>query len=348
MKYSIILVVYDPLDNFSHAVALPSAIKSISTLNGDYELIMVNNHDPSKCPNTTHLLRSTAKSTNNTKLLELDKNFGCAGGFNKGAELSDPRSEALIYMSCDAYIVDPQILYKFDRIFAQYPRICALHPLSIYEDIVCANYSNKWNDVIFNHVKTHIPNDIPWDHYVELPKDIMNITNIVLKRKQYIRCPVMQLPLTFYAVKTNIFKQLRGFNDGFIAGYENIDFCLRALRQGYRSAIINNSFVYHRRDLFYALGQHGTNGDVVMKSACSGKAAWQSIWHDDPSSAYYRIRYGILSAAIIKCRHIIYLVVMPRLRRYWGNASDLRVWMFHAKKTPKKLPARNPSQTSNG
>ncbi len=323
MKYSIILVVYDPMDNFSHDTALPLAIKSISSLNGDYELIIVNNHDPSRCPKTTSLLKSTAKSMLNTRLLELDKNIGCAGGFNKGAELSDPISEILVYMSCDAYIVDPQILHKFDRIFAQYPRICALHPLSIYEDMDGANYSNEWNAAKFNYIKKHSSNEISCNQNIDVPKDIMDITNIVLKRKQYIHCPVMHLPSTFYAVKTTIFKQLGGFNDRFIAGHENTDFCLRALQKGYRSAIICNSFVYHRRVLFYALGSHGINGEAQIKSVSDGREAWQSIWHDDPWKVYNRIRYGkILLSIFIHFRHILRLLLKPRLISFFRSTLN--------------------------
>jgi N-acetylglucosaminyl-diphospho-decaprenol L-rhamnosyltransferase len=304
VKFSIILVVYDPMDTFSCAAALPSTVGSLSSLDGLYELIIVNNHDPAQCPQTSAFLRSLARQRADTKLVELAKNIGCGAGFNRGVSEAAPDSEAFVYLSCDAYILDALSLSRCEEIFATYPLISALHPVSIYEDMDEANYSREWNVAQFHRVMSNWSAGVSCCGSAAVRKDIIAISAEVLTRPLSLKRPVMMLPLTFYVVRRDVFERLGGFNEGFIAGWENIDFCLRALALGYQSAIVNNAFVYHRRDLFHALGQHrawgqdGAQGRPVGRHP--GELLFSAIWHDEPVNVYYRLRFGQIVGWLLK------------------------------------------------
>ena len=290
--FSIILVVYDPWDNFSHPDALPKAIKSLDLLEGDFELIIVINDDIENCPKTTSFLRDLRDEKPNIKLLELSKNLGCSGGFNRGVNLSDEDTEVIIYLSCDAFIVDPLVLTKISEVFQKYPIIAALHPVSIYEDSNEINFSKAYSRKKFqNQVEI-----MDYEASEELPDnsldEILGISNSVKNRKCKPVYPLHSLPLTFYAVRRKVYELLGGFDEEFIAGYENIDFALRALQKGHKSAILNNSFIFHRRLLFRFLGQAGINQALLNTAVKNGKPIWKKKWRQEPMDAYYQILYG--------------------------------------------------------
>lgn len=292
--FSIILVIYDPGDNFSHPVALPKVIESIYRLKGAFELIIVNNADPSACPKTTQYLRDLIEEKPDIKLVELDKNYGCAGGFNRAIHVVDKRSNMLVYMSVDALIVDPDTIIRIKEAFQNHPKIVAIHPLSVYEDFEKCNYSQNWSVAAFNRLlenTNYDKNNLPEEPGREIDDILRNVKSI---KRQVLKYPMPQLPLTFYVIRRSAFNVLGGFNDEFIAGHENIDIALRALQNNRQSAILKNTFVFHRRMLFRILGQAGVNEPLREREQTSGKAKWDRVWNErTPDEIFCDLKYGV-------------------------------------------------------
>ena len=295
MKYTLLLVVYDPFDRFTHPRALPVAIESLLRLEAEVDIAVVNNTEPVQAPTTSAYLRTLPAMDSRIRLIELDRNYGCSGGFNRGVKALDRVHDILVYMSCDAFIVDPQVLAKIGQAFGRYRKIGALHPLSVYEDFDQANVSRAWSFQAFLDVLETTDENSP-----ELPGEpqeaIKGILEVIQREKpSAVRSPMPQLPLTFYAVRKEVFMELGGFNEAFVAGWENIDFALRAYRRGYRSAILKDTFIFHRRLLFRMLGQAGQNQEILINDVKAGEAVWNRLWGGVPHADVFRdLRHGKL------------------------------------------------------
>jgi GT2 family glycosyltransferase len=293
MKFTLILVVYDPGDLFTHPRALPAAIESIFALEGDADIVIANNTDPALSPRTSAYLKALPVSCPGVRLIEHGRNYGCSGGFNRAVRALDNPGDILIYMSCDALIVDAKLLLKMERVFTSKKKIGALHPLSVYEDFGKANVSSQWSYDAFIEDLERIDQDprrLP-----DEPDEAIDaiLSDIAREKPGALRGPLPQLPLTFYAVRRDLFLSMGGFNEEFIAGWENIDIALRMYKKGYRSAVMKDAFVFHRRLLFRILGQAGQNQQLLISDVESGEAVWNRLWGGMPHADAWRdLRHG--------------------------------------------------------
>lgn len=290
--YSIVLLVYDPYDVFTVPDALPAAIGSIDVLATKAELVLVNNSRVELCPLTSAYLREVVNGRENTKLIEIGANLGCAGGFNRGAAAADPRSDVIVCMSVDALIVDPDTLGKMSMVLCRYPNIGFVHPYSIYEDEDKYNVSPKFSLAAYrSNVKFGDGTDV--DLKPELsPVEIDDILNKIGARPSRPIYPTLGVPLTFLGARKRLFEELNGFDEHFYAGGENQDIVLRALSIGYSAAVVNNAFVCHRRMLFRALGQAGKAQEFTTRGAAQAISYFQRKWGRLPQDIFRELRFG--------------------------------------------------------
>ncbi len=289
---SIVLVIYDPYDVYASSGALTEAVNSLDCLQGSPELILVNNNNPALVPKTSAYLREVAYGRAGTRLVETGGNLGCSGGFNRGAELANAASRILIYMSGDAFVTDPAILWRFSEVFSRYSRIGLAHPMSIYEDHEEFNFSRQYSARAFFARAQYSDGaniSLTQNNFSE---EIARLTAAVTSRQFRVRYPVISVPLTFLAIRRDLFDRLQGFDQGFLAGGENLDFTLRALQSGYAAAVVTNSFVFHRRLLFRSLGSAGKNHEAETAGRERFLAHWNSKWGRSPLDVYREIFYG--------------------------------------------------------
>jgi len=293
MKFTLILVVYDPGDLFTHPRALPAALDSIFTVEGDPDIVIANNTDPAEAPVTSAYLRGLPVSYPGVRLIEHGRNYGCSGGFNRAVRALDNPGDILVYVSCDALIVEPQVLLKMARVFKANKKIGALHPASAYEDFSKANISRAWSyDVYLKELDQadEDPESLP-----DEPRDAINtvLRDIAGRKPGRLSGPLPQLPLTFYAVRRDLFLSLGGFQEEFVAGWENVDLALRMYKNGYWSCIMEDTFVFHRRLLFRLLGQAGENQQQLVRDVVNGEAVWNRLWGGiPPADAWRDLRHG--------------------------------------------------------
>ncbi|MCL5103756.1 MAG: glycosyltransferase [Armatimonadetes bacterium] len=322
ISFSIILVVYDPWDRFIHPKALPEALAGLDRIEGNFELVLVNNHDPSKCPSTTEFLRKTATKRPRTKLVELTKNIGCSGGFNRGFEASDPDTEAIVCMSCDTLTVDPKALTRIADVFTKYPRIGLAHPVSIYEDGPHCNYSHNWSMAHFQERVKGLDYAQVDENCTEAgPELIEEMVADVTARPCKPIYPVTTLPLTFLAIRRSLYESLGGFDERFVAGYENNDFSLRALQAGYCSSVVNNAFVLHRRILFRQLGQAGVGQELLISTVADGGRYWNEKWGREFIDLFDEARWGpFLGRYVLRPARGLRRAAVKAVRRSTGKS----------------------------
>ena len=294
MKFKIVLLIFDPEDTFaSTPEALPKTLSSIRQLRGNFELVIVFNSPVCVAPKTFEFLVHYQRCNPQVFLVQQEKKQGISVGLNTGASQGDPDYDILIMMSGDALIVDPDILIEFEFLFSKYPKIGCLHSISIFEDSpnLC-NYSSDFTMQCFhNHLNRGTEHCLSIESNIlnELPGFVQSVKN----RKQEVIYPLPTLPLTFFAVRSRLFKTLSGFDEAFLCGHENNDFIVRALKTGYYAAAANRAFIYHRRLFFRILGQAGKNRSIYNQLAGQSARAWKSKYGNrDILETFYEIRFG--------------------------------------------------------
>lgn len=164
------------------------------------------------------------------KIISLDKNYGFAEGYNQG--LKKINSKYIVILNSDVeverYWLDPiiKIMNANDQIVSVQPTIKSLENRDSYEYAGAAGgYLDKWG---YPFCKGRILDTI------EKTQNIYSGTHEVFWTSG-----------AAMVTRTKIFKKLGGFDKDFFAHQEEIDFCWRAKRAGYKCLATNDSTVYH-------------------------------------------------------------------------------------------------------
>lgn len=298
MRYCIVLVVYDPRDAQSRACALPEALRSVESLHGDFSLIVTVNA-AERCPRTVAFLRAWSAEREWAHLRLHRSNHGIAAAFNASVHGILDDYDAFVFMSGDALLVDPSVLHILSDAFTRWPAVGALHPVSVFEDAEAANYSPKWDVASFRRVlqRYAVSDVVDPDGGPSAPPWVAVATDCTRRRLQVTR-PHLVLPLTFWAVRRAVLQVVGPLDERWLYGYENMDFALRAYLAGAQSAVVQNTFVFHRRLLYRLLGSMEV-GEAQTSLGLDGQALWLLKWGRPPGSAFDQARFGPTIAGLL-------------------------------------------------
>ncbi len=289
--YSIILPIYDPNDKFVSTGVIQQVIDNLLELSGNFELILVNNNSFDKCRRITEYLRSiVSQYPSMIKLVELNSNRGTARGFNAGLKVARLNSKYIVFMSADAEIVDKQMLLKMETVLDKEPHIGILHPVSVFEDAECYNYSSQYGGYRFSKYLLGRSNIKP-----ELTgKEIKEFNATISMRKTSYKNYLRTFPLTFAVIRRDMIKKVGSFDNGVEkACHENNDLAYRALLIGFNVARINNIFINHRRLLFRNLTVDENKKSMPHAEAIIQSTAWwNNKWGQPYDELYTRWRVG--------------------------------------------------------
>jgi hypothetical protein len=166
----------------------------------------------------------------NVEIIELDKNYGFAGGYNKAFEKIN--SEYYILLNSDVEVsenwIEP-IIKKMDDdpvVAAAMPKIISYHDRSKFEYAGAAGgFIDKWG---YPFCRGRILNNIEPDN---------NQYNDSIE--------IFWASGTCLFIKSKIFHDAGGFDDDFFAHMEEIDLCWRIKNLGYKIYCYPCSQVYH-------------------------------------------------------------------------------------------------------
>jgi GT2 family glycosyltransferase len=164
--------------------------------------------------------------------------------------------------------------------------------VSIYEDTEEYNYSKEYSSAIFfERVRFY-----ERDGALAAPaNDLVLIERILSELKARSPSPVfptISVPLTFLAIRRGLYEMLGGFDGKFFVGGENIDFTLRALQKGFYAAVVNNTYVHHRRLFFKAIGSGGENNKLAWNGQTVLHDYWKKKWNAGWEDIYGEQIYG--------------------------------------------------------
>lgn len=166
----------------------------------------------------------------NVEIIELDKNYGFAGGYNKALEKIN--SEYYILLNSDVEVsenwIEP-IIKKMDDdpvVAAAMPKIISYHDISKFEYAGAAGgFIDKWG---YPFCRGRILNNIEPDN---------NQYNDSIE--------IFWASGACLFIKSKIFHDAGGFDDDFFAHMEEIDLCWRIKNLGYKIYCYPCSQVYH-------------------------------------------------------------------------------------------------------
>ena len=264
-------------------------------MDGEYELIIVNNNPIDSHPRITEYLRTLRASRSEiVKIVEPNQNLGTARGFNAGLRIARSDTPYLVYMSQDAEIFDPLMLHKIDQLMVADCRMGIVHPTSVYEDNDVYNFSASYGIKAFLQMIQYNPPATSTDI---TDTELHRIFSTVSQRKG-ILAPLPSFPLTFAVIKRELVERIGSFDDGAgLACHENNDLAYRALLSGYIVGRLNGIFINHRRFIFrnLVLENESDRYELPHSKAIKQSAVWwKKKWGRPYIELYFKWRFGPL------------------------------------------------------
>ncbi len=164
------------------------------------------------------------------KVIQLDRNYGYAGGYNKGLKQIDADIYALVNSDLE---VSKDWLLPVIKEFEQHPQTAIVQPkIKDYNNKKMFEYAGAAGGFI--------------DMFGYPYCDGRILFTVEEDKGQYEkRKPVFWASGACFFVKKDVFEDLKGFDESFFAHQEEIDFCWRMHHSGLQAVYIPESTVYH-------------------------------------------------------------------------------------------------------
>jgi hypothetical protein len=212
----------------------------------NYKIILFDNNSQK---NEYEILKN--RYENNIIIIKNPENYGKVKGSNIGIKYALNYDPDYIMLLDNDIVVEKNFLIKLIRIGELYKDIGILSPVSFY-------YSNR-KKIEFCGAK------INWWKGLYEYRDYLNYNNI--KKILYIKTDYVRG--SHMLIKKNVIKN-NGLFDylTYKIHYEELDYCIRAKKLGYKSACVPKSIIYHKvsstykgsSDEFY----HGTKNRIIL------------------------------------------------------------------------------------
>ncbi|WP_177193557.1 glycosyltransferase family 2 protein [Thermodesulforhabdus norvegica] len=218
MLVTIIIPVYGNLNLTKKCVSSILKIKSKIP----FELIIIDDASQDATPD---YLRYISRQYPFVRTLRNEKNSGFAVACNRGAAIS--RGKYLLFLNNDTVPL-PGWLDALVEVAERDERIAVVGAKLLYPNgtiqhagVLFRNFPFPLNPF---HVYAGKPSDFP-EANVERDYDVVTAACMLVRR--------------------DVFEKMGGFDERFVNGYEDVDFCLRVREAGYRVVYTPKSVVYH-------------------------------------------------------------------------------------------------------
>jgi len=304
--FSFIIPAYDPTDKLVCTGVLPKLLHDLERLNGEKEIIVVNNNG-TEAGSLARFLEDES-SIGRIKLVSPGSNKGTAGGFNEGLRVAESTAEYHVFVSNDAQVVDNDMLAKIVTAFRNNPKLGIGHPFSVFEDNDEYNLSHEYGRKRFYRA---VKNGVASGEIDLTDLEIESAVNIVA-RKSGVLYPLPSVPLTFCVISKTVIGCVGSFDEGVRFGcHENNDLCFRALKAGFQVGRINNVFVNHRRMLVResAISDDSQKRKLPhINEIRQSSDWWMGKYKKNYAELYFEWRFGrlagIVAAPIFALRRI--------------------------------------------
>lgn len=181
---------------------------------------------------------SASVSGPNGKLIveKLENNQGFARGCNIGARSAD--AQYILFLNPDTKFLNgtslPKLLNFLDSEFGKDIGIAGIRLVDEEEKTQrsCANFTNVWTFI---------------GQPFGLDKLIPSIFTPLFADINYMKSQdVDQAIGAYFLVKSDVYKEVSGFDERFFVYWEEVDFCLRAKQLGWRTHYFSDAVAFHK------------------------------------------------------------------------------------------------------
>ncbi len=218
---------------------------ALNTAYKPYEVIIIDN---SSSDGTGEFLESLE---GDVKIITNDTNFGFARSNNQGAKVA--KGKYLMFLNNDT-IPQPGWLDNMVKIMKERPDVAVVGSKLIYPDNTIQHAGVAF-DVTDSSVRlSHIYKGFDKEH----------------KAVNYIR-EMNAVTAACMLVRKNLFLNIGMFDEGFLNGYEDVDFCLRVREMGNKIIYNSESELYHYEETTEGRFLYGERNDRHFLSKWQGK-----------------------------------------------------------------------------
>ncbi len=204
------------IPNHNGTAHLERLLPSISNQSvNDFEVILVDN------ASSDDSVKKARSIYPNIKIIELDKNYGFAGGCNRGAEAA--AGELLFFLNSDT-VLDRRCVELCPKAAINYPNAGFFQPR-----IMRMQNRDRLDGAGDRFVRDGRPVKVAAGKHSSALLDEM----------------IMSPGGAACLYRKEIFERLGGFEEDFFAYLEDVDLGLRALLAGYKGRLIPDAVVYH-------------------------------------------------------------------------------------------------------
>lgn len=211
-KVSVVIPVYNALDDLK--LCLDSIFKNFNFELGD--ICLINDCSDSK---TTEFLNTFAKEHTNIKVLHNEENLGFVKTCNRG--MKEAEGDIVVLLNSDTKI-PAEFCERIIKCFKSDCKIGIASPI--------ASYTNAY--------------------YIPMPKNFtVEKMNKLLREKHECEYPLIPAAEGFcYCIRKEVIEQQGYLDEIYGKGYhEETDFSYRAITNGWKNVLIDDLFVYHKR-----------------------------------------------------------------------------------------------------
>ena len=219
MNYSVAVVII----NWNGEKLLKRFLPSVTNFSKEAKIYIIDNFS------TDNSIQFLKENYSKIKIINLNKNYGYAEGYNLG--LKQVREKIHILLNNDVEVTKDWIKpiiknFKDNNIHIAQPLILDLKNPDFFD------YSGAAGGFIDKYGYPYCRGRI----YKKIEKNL-NQYNDTSK--------IFWASGACFVVRKNIFNKLNGFDKSFFMHQEEIDFCWRAFNQGYNVYCIGESYIYH-------------------------------------------------------------------------------------------------------
>ena len=166
-------------------------------------------------------------------LIENDKNYGCGEGYNSGIRyvLKNSGSKYIMTMNNDV-VLDPAFMDELVRVAESDEKIGIVGPKIFYYDyngrndviLDAGGEIRKWSLKIHRRIGEN-QDDLP---KYQVQKEVDWVTGAVLM------------------FKSHLIEKVGFWSDWYFIGYEDVEFCLKTGKQGYKVVYVPEAVVWHK------------------------------------------------------------------------------------------------------
>ena len=193
-------------------------LASLETEQGEAEVIVVDN---GSTDGTQAYVTAWAASGPNRSYLRFEERLGFARACNAGAGASD--RDFILFLNNDTYLMEG-FLERLAAPFAEDPAVMVTGARLLYPSGHIQHAGVAFNELGPHHAWVGMPGDVP----------------IALERRDYPGVTGAAL-----AIRRSEFERQGGFDTSYQSSFEDVDLCLKVVRDGGRVVYVPDAVAYH-------------------------------------------------------------------------------------------------------